>query len=102
MICTRRVISAWSRRVLITPPSHRRVETISAIAIQTIPHWVLTPTSSAWTWPRSRGCTTCWWWESFSMMAGGNEPVADGLRHHTKGMFDGNERTAPTDERDDQ
>ena len=51
-------ISGRSRRSLTTPPNHKRVLTISASAIQTIPPWRLTRHSSAWTCPRSRGCST--------------------------------------------
>ena len=43
---------------LTSPASHKRVRTIMASAIHTMPPWVLTRISSACTCPRSRGCST--------------------------------------------
>src|SRR5437016_1563325 len=53
-----RRIRGMSRCSLTSPPSHRRVCTIMAMAIQTIPPCFLTRSSSACTCPRSRGCST--------------------------------------------
>ena len=47
-----------SRCSLTSPASHKRVLTIMASAIHTMPPCFLTRISSAWTWPRSRGCST--------------------------------------------
>jgi transposase len=53
-----RRIKGRSRCALTSPPSHSRVFTIMAMAIQTIPLCFLTRSSSACTCPRSRGCST--------------------------------------------
>src|SRR6266567_4176537 len=53
-----RRINDMSRCSLTSPPSHKRVQTIIAKAIQTIPPCFLTRISSACTCPRSRGCST--------------------------------------------
>ena len=53
-----RRISGMSRCSLTSPASHKRVLTIMASAIQTMPPCFLTRISSACTCPRSRGCST--------------------------------------------
>src|SRR5437764_2143887 len=53
-----RRIRGRSRCSLTSPPSHRRVCTIRAMAIQTIPPCFWTRSSSACTCPRSRGGST--------------------------------------------
>src|SRR4029434_10783784 len=49
-----------SRCSLTSPPSHKRVLTIIASAIHTMPPCFLTRSSSACTCPQSRGCLTRW------------------------------------------
>src|SRR5262249_23689163 len=47
-----------SRVTPTTPPSHSRDDTTIAMAIQATPPAIRTRSSSACTWPRSRGCWT--------------------------------------------